>query len=50
WQCTFFCHTLTTTPLFVCVFCCTGLLVRGADFNQAAENYTVCQGDNTTLR
>ncbi|XP_072836468.1 igLON family member 5 isoform X2 [Pogona vitticeps] len=26
-----------------------GLLVRGADFNQPADNYTVCQGDNATL-
>uniref|UniRef100_A0A670ZFY5 IgLON family member 5 n=1 Tax=Pseudonaja textilis TaxID=8673 RepID=A0A670ZFY5_PSETE len=25
------------------------LLVRGADFNQPADNYTVCQGDNATL-
>ncbi|XP_062996142.1 igLON family member 5 [Elgaria multicarinata webbii] len=31
------------------LFLYQGLLVRGADFNQAAENYTVCQGDNTTL-
>ncbi|KAM6427729.1 igLON family member 5 isoform 4-T4 [Liasis olivaceus] len=27
----------------------SGLLVRGADFNQPADNYTVCQGDNATL-
>ncbi|XP_034279649.2 igLON family member 5 isoform X2 [Pantherophis guttatus] len=26
-----------------------GLLVRGADFSQPADNYTVCQGDNATL-
>ncbi|XP_053123900.1 igLON family member 5 isoform X2 [Hemicordylus capensis] len=26
-----------------------GLLVQSADFNQPADNYTVCQGDNATL-
>uniref|UniRef100_A0A670IIT0 IgLON family member 5 n=1 Tax=Podarcis muralis TaxID=64176 RepID=A0A670IIT0_PODMU len=31
------------------LFLYQGLLVRGADFNQPADNYTVCQGDNATL-
>ncbi|XP_042296788.1 igLON family member 5 [Sceloporus undulatus] len=31
------------------LFLWPGLLVRGADFTQPADNYTVCQGDNATL-
>uniref|UniRef100_A0A8C8RPS3 Uncharacterized protein n=1 Tax=Pelusios castaneus TaxID=367368 RepID=A0A8C8RPS3_9SAUR len=27
-----------------------GLLVRSLEYNQPADNYTVCQGDNATLR
>lgn len=34
----------------LCVFCYAGLLVRGAEFSQPADNYTVFQGDNATLR
>uniref|UniRef100_K7F696 Ig-like domain-containing protein n=1 Tax=Pelodiscus sinensis TaxID=13735 RepID=K7F696_PELSI len=42
-------RTLSGLSLTPCLFLPSGLLVGSLEYNQPADNYTVCQGDNATL-